>query len=193
MSFLYINIYVICYRDDNSFACRDCVFSSASHPICNQTVITNKWLIYGRHFHQLIKDYWEQIKYFLNVLQWRHNGHNGVDQSRRSKKVSNLRVTGLCKGNPPVTSGLPSQRPVRWKMLPFDDVVVILLAVSVTIEWYIIINYITETKLHFNKNFVTVCAGSWQYNNHQCNQWRKFRKNDAISVSVVFIYWGVWY
>ena len=27
-----------------------------------------------------------------------------------SKKTSNLRVTGLCKGNPPVTGGFPSQR-----------------------------------------------------------------------------------
>ena len=28
-----------------------------------------------------------------------------------SKKTSKLRVTGLCKGNPPVTGGFPSQRP----------------------------------------------------------------------------------
>ena len=29
---------------------------------------------------------------------------------RRSKKISKLRVTGLCEENPPVTSGFPSQR-----------------------------------------------------------------------------------
>ena len=29
---------------------------------------------------------------------------------RRSKKTSTLRVSGLCKGNPPVTGGFPSER-----------------------------------------------------------------------------------
>ena len=56
------------------------------------------------------------------TLQWRQNERDGVsnDQGldflfsrlfrRRSKKTSNLRVTGLCEGNPPVTDGFPSQR-----------------------------------------------------------------------------------
>ena len=40
---------------------------------------------------------------------------------RTSKKISNLRVTGLCEGNLPVTRGFPSQRvPVTRKMLSFD-------------------------------------------------------------------------
>ena len=55
-------------------------------------------------------------------LQWRHNGHDGVSHHRcldcllnrlfrhRSKKISKLRVTDLCAGNPPVTGGFPSQR-----------------------------------------------------------------------------------
>ena len=55
-------------------------------------------------------------------LQWRHNGRDGVSNHRRldcpfhrlfrrrSKKTSNLRVTGLCEGNSPVTGEFPSQR-----------------------------------------------------------------------------------
>ena len=50
------------------------------------------------------------------ALQWRHNGRDGVTNHRRldfystvflfrrrSKKTSKLRVTGLCRGNSPVT------------------------------------------------------------------------------------------
>ena len=56
------------------------------------------------------------------ALQWRRNGHYGVSNYRRldcllkrlfrctETKTSKLHVTGLCEGNPPVTSGLPSQR-----------------------------------------------------------------------------------
>ena len=55
-------------------------------------------------------------------LQWRHNERVGVSNhrrldcllkrmfGRRSKKTSELRVTGVCEGNPPVTGGFPSQR-----------------------------------------------------------------------------------
>ena len=55
-------------------------------------------------------------------LQWRHNEHDGVSShrcllcllncwfSRRSKKISKLRVTGLCTGNSPVTSEFPAQK-----------------------------------------------------------------------------------
>ena len=54
-------------------------------------------------------------------LQWRYNDRHGVSNHRRpdclinrlfrrgSKKTSKLRVTSLCEGNPPVTSGFPSQ------------------------------------------------------------------------------------
>ena len=59
-----------------------------------------------------------------DALQWRHNEDDGVSNHRRldcllirsfrrrSKKTSKLRVTGLCEGNPPVTS-----------RFPFDDVI----------------------------------------------------------------------
>ena len=66
-------------------------------------------------------------------LQWRHNERHGVSTHRRldclpnhlfrpiSKRISKLRVTGLCERNPPVTGGFPSQRAsnaenvsIRW-------------------------------------------------------------------------------
>ena len=67
-------------------------------------------------------------------LQWRRNERDGVSNHRRldcllirlirrrSRKTSKLRVNGLCKGNPPVTDGFPSQRTsnaqnvsIRWR------------------------------------------------------------------------------
>ena len=57
-----------------------------------------------------------------DVEQWRHNEHGGVSNRRRlhcllnclfrhrSKKISKLRSTGLCKGNWPVTGEFPAQR-----------------------------------------------------------------------------------
>ena len=56
------------------------------------------------------------------TLQWRHNGHDGVSNHqphhcllnhlfrRRSKKISKLRVNGLCAWNSPVTGELSAQR-----------------------------------------------------------------------------------
>ena len=56
------------------------------------------------------------------LLQWRHNEHDGVSNHqphdcllnrlfrRRWKKISKLRVTGLCAGNSPVNSEFPAQR-----------------------------------------------------------------------------------
>ena len=43
---------------------------------------------------------------------------------RRLKKVSTVRVTGLCEGNPPVTGGFPSENTSNGEMLPLDDVIV---------------------------------------------------------------------
>ena len=54
------------------------------------------------------------------ALQWRHNGHDSVSNHqpddcllnrlfrRRSKKISKLRVTGLCAGNSPETGEFPA-------------------------------------------------------------------------------------
>ena len=57
----------------------------------------------------------------LFTLQWRHNRRDSVSNHqphdcllsrlfiRRSKKISKLRVTGLCAGNSPVTGEFPAQ------------------------------------------------------------------------------------
>ena len=56
------------------------------------------------------------------ILQWRHNGHNGVSNHQphdsllnrlfrhSSKKTSKLRVTDLCEGNSPGTGVFPAQK-----------------------------------------------------------------------------------
>ena len=81
---------------------------------------------------------WAGIKAQQNItgtLQWRHNERDGVSNHqpndcllnrlfrRRSKKISKLRVTGLCAGNSPLTGEIPAQRSVTRKMLSFDDVI----------------------------------------------------------------------
>ena len=54
------------------------------------------------------------------TLHWRHNAHDSVSNHqphcllnrlfrRRSKKISKLRVTGLCAGNSPETGEFPAQ------------------------------------------------------------------------------------
>ena len=55
------------------------------------------------------------------TLQWRHNGHDGISNhqphdcllnrlfGRKSKKTSELCLTGLCVGNSPVTGEFPVQ------------------------------------------------------------------------------------
>ena len=55
----------------------------------------------------------------LSSLHWRHNGHDSVSNHRphdcllnrlfRSKKISKLRVTGLCVGNSPESGEFPAQ------------------------------------------------------------------------------------
>ena len=70
-----------------------------------------------------------------STLHWRHNDHDGVSNHqphgclldrlfrRRSKKISKLRVTGLCVGNSPGLVNSPHKGPVTRKMFPFDDVI----------------------------------------------------------------------
>ena len=70
------------------------------------------------------------------TLLWRHNGRDGVsnhqphyclfDRSCRckSKKTSNLRVTGLCAWNSRWPMNSKHKWPVTRKMFPFDDVII---------------------------------------------------------------------
>ena len=78
----------------------------------------------------------QQLEINIATLHWRHNDHDGVSNhqphgcflnrlfTRRSKKTSNLCVTGLCVGNSPVNS--PHKGPVTRKMFPIYDVIMIL-------------------------------------------------------------------
>ena len=64
----------------------------------------------------------------LPTLQWRHNGRDGFVNHQphdcllnrlfrhRSKKISKLRVTGLCEGNSPGPVNSPHKGPVTQKM-----------------------------------------------------------------------------
>ena len=66
---------------------------------------------------------WHQFCTFRpHTLKWRHNERNSVSNHQRldcllnclfrprSKKTSNLSVTGLCAGNSPVTGEFPTQK-----------------------------------------------------------------------------------
>ena len=78
---------------------------------------------------------WYQRPCLIIALQWRHNErddvsnhqpHDGVLNRlfrRRSKKTSQLRVTGLYAGNHRWPVNSPYKRPVTWKMFLFDDVI----------------------------------------------------------------------
>ena len=58
---------------------------------------------------------------FPHTLQWRHYGYDSISNHqphdcllnhlfrRRSKKISKLRVIGLCEGKPPGTGEIPAQ------------------------------------------------------------------------------------
>ena len=71
------------------------------------------------------------------ALQWCHNDHDGVSNHqphgcllnrlfrRKSKKISKLRVTGLCVGNSSGPVNSPHKGPFTRKMFPFDDVIIV--------------------------------------------------------------------
>ena len=71
----------------------------------------------------------------LVPLQWRHNECDGISNHRRlrcllnrlfrrrSKKISQHRVTGLCEGKSLGPMNSPHRGPVTQKMSRFDDVI----------------------------------------------------------------------
>ena len=76
----------------------------------------SRWLI--SHYNDVIMNTMvSQITSFTII-------YSTIYSRRGSKKISKLRVTGLCEGNSPVTSEFLAQRgPVMRKMFPFDDVI----------------------------------------------------------------------
>ena len=86
-------------------------------------------------------------------LQWCHNGRDGVSNHqphhclhnclfwRRSKKSSNLRVTGVC------VRGIhrwPHKWPVTREMFPFDDVIICGSQASHSTHNWVEVKFITE-------------------------------------------------
>ena len=89
----------------------------ASCYIPSDTVFIGKdYLNYHEYIYISMAEIWPDMP-----LQWRHNGRDGVSNHqphhcllnrlfrRRSKKTSQLRVSGLCVGNSPVTGEFPAQ------------------------------------------------------------------------------------
>ena len=84
-------------------------------------------------------EWWNLRRIRFLSLQRCHNGCHGVSNHRRHecllsrlfrhqpKKISKLRVTGLCEGNLPVTGEFPAhiQKASTPKMFPFDDVIMV--------------------------------------------------------------------
>ena len=76
-----------------------------------------------------------QLAYCHYLLEWRHNGRDGIWNHqyhqcllnylfrRRSKKTSKLRVTGLCAGSHRRPVNFSHKLPVTRKMFPFNDVI----------------------------------------------------------------------
>ena len=79
------------------------------------------WIFIGDRSIWWFEMKWDYSSTSPVLLQWRHNGHDGVSNhqphhcllnrlfGRRSKKTSKLRVTGLCAGNSPGTGEFPAQ------------------------------------------------------------------------------------
>ena len=89
-------------------------------------------LVLNRHAMTWIKDGHTQLVYYsdviISVMASQITGVSSVCSTvcsgHWSKKTSKLRVTGHCKGNPPVTSGFPHKGPIERKMFPFDDLII---------------------------------------------------------------------
>ena len=105
--------------------------------------------------------------HFPISLRWRHNDRAGVSNHqphacllnrvfrRRSKKISKLRVTGLCAGNSPGPVNSPHKGPVTRKMFSFDDVIMIL-------------RPILSKVVIINVRYLAMCVNTWE-----CAIWDK--------------------
>ena len=126
-------------------------------------------------------------------LKWCHNEHNGVWHHqphdcllnrlfrRRSKKISKLRVTGLCH-RWPVNS--PQKGPVTRKIIPFDDVIMVIMqGTNIYIYIYIYSLYSLNDAVQFHNMNKKICNC-----NHDRAGWNSHKSptritRDAKSVS----------
>ena len=110
------------------------------------------------------------------TLHWRHNDHDGVSNHpphdclfnrlfrRRSKKISKLRVTGLCAGNSPGPVNYPHKRSVTREMFPFRDVIMDIWQMWLQSQtWKMVMHVLTkynnvEDGLPFIKTYLRKCT-----------------------------------
>ena len=86
---------------------------------CLRSHVVEIFVKYQKHWRDREKYTLEPVS--LQSLQWCHNGHDSISNHQpqdclhnllfrhRSKKTSNLRITGLCVGNSPVTGEFTAQ------------------------------------------------------------------------------------
>ena len=129
-------------------ACR--LFGSISLP---KTILTVKLAFrnkFYRHFHhnEAIRF---KIRHLKISLRWRHERDGVLNPQphdcllrRRSKKSSELRVTGLCEGNSLLTSEFPAQRAsnaenlsIWWRHHVVCKIAIILFRPSISINIHI--------------------------------------------------------
>ena len=147
------------------------------------------------------------VLHALGALQWRHNGrdgHDGVSNHqphdclfrRRSKKTSELRVTGLCVGNSPVSGEFPAQIASNaenvsmwWRhheFVAFCAIVTFWLALSRTFtviheHYWLNLNLAKNRKLHTHSRTYSLNFYNFRYS-------RKLHQNDLF-VSMWLQWW----
>ena len=110
----------------NNHMCPVAFFREQFHKKCLWTQPVTCVLVL--HLH----NYYHTFQGSISLLQWRHNEHDSVSNHQPYdcflnllfrqiwKKISELRVTGLCEGK-----FIGDKRPVTQRMLPFYDVIMI--------------------------------------------------------------------
>ena len=105
-----------------------CIMLCVFYSNLRQTLVLTVQVMINHHCLRWCPCPWQATNH---SLQWRHNGRDGVSNQKphdyslnllfrcRSKKTLKLRVTGLWAEN------FPHKRPVKRKMLPFDDVIML--------------------------------------------------------------------
>ena len=92
-------------------------------------------------------------------LQWRHDERDGVSNHqphdcllnrlfrRRSKKTLNLRVTGRCEGNSPVTGEFPAQRASNAESVSIwwrHHIAILSISCKIALKWNITVDQSTS-------------------------------------------------
>ena len=102
---------------------------------------------------------WARFINYCSILEWRHNGRDGVSNHqphhcllnrlfrRRSKKISKLRVTGLCADNSLVNGEFPVQMASNAENVSVDDVIMM---IKIRIQWNFGLSFYSWSSDHSN-------------------------------------------